>query len=77
MNRLAQALEESQEQCRNLMASNNTHELTQLQNCIKLLNEDKDRLLATVQELQVNLILILISFAMLFYFILFHFYPSA
>ncbi|KAK0169784.1 hypothetical protein PV328_010425 [Microctonus aethiopoides] len=52
MNRLAQALEESQEQCRNLMASNNTHELTQLQSRIKLLNEDKDRLLATVQELQ-------------------------
>lgn len=52
MNRLSQALEESQARCRNLMANNNAQEAMQLQARVKMLTQEKDELQKTVQELQ-------------------------
>ncbi|CAG5093579.1 Similar to cep152: Centrosomal protein of 152 kDa (Xenopus laevis) [Cotesia congregata] len=52
MNRLSKALEESQVQCRNLMATNNAQEIMQLQNRVKILTEEKEEVLKTVQELK-------------------------
>ncbi|XP_012280408.1 golgin subfamily B member 1 [Orussus abietinus] len=51
MNRLAEALEKSQAQYRNLMASNNAQEIMQLQTQVKLATQEKEELLKTVQEL--------------------------
>ncbi|XP_011298306.1 golgin subfamily B member 1-like [Fopius arisanus] len=52
MNRLAEALELSQTQCRNLMASNNVQENIQLQSKVKLLSQEKEELQTMIQELQ-------------------------
>ncbi|XP_015610581.1 centrosomal protein of 152 kDa [Cephus cinctus] len=52
MNRLAQALEESQNQCRNLMASNNGQEVMQLRAQIKIAAQEKEELFKTIKELQ-------------------------
>ncbi|XP_043261518.1 centrosomal protein of 152 kDa [Colletes gigas] len=52
MNRLAQALEESQAQCHNLMATNNTQQLMQFQAQIKILTQEKEEMQKLVQELQ-------------------------
>ncbi|XP_076300857.1 uncharacterized protein LOC143219010 isoform X2 [Lasioglossum baleicum] len=52
MNRLAQALEESQTQCRNLMATNNAQQLVQLQAQIQILTQEKEETQKTVQDLQ-------------------------
>ncbi|XP_076176249.1 uncharacterized protein LOC143151220 isoform X2 [Ptiloglossa arizonensis] len=52
MNRLAQALEESQAQCRNLMATNNAQQLMQLQAQNKILTQEKEEMQRVVQELQ-------------------------
>lgn len=52
INHLAQALEESQTQCRNLMASNGAQEIMQLQAQVKITNQEKEELLKTVQELK-------------------------
>lgn len=52
MNRLAQALEESQAQCRNLMATNSAQQVMQLQAQVKMLTQEKEELHKTVQELQ-------------------------
>lgn len=54
MNRLAQALEESQAQCRNLMATNNAQQVMQLQAQVKMLNQEKEELQKNVHELQVT-----------------------
>lgn len=53
MNRLAQALEESQAQCRNLMATNNAQQVMQLQAQIKVLKQEKEEMQKMIQELQV------------------------
>lgn len=53
MNRLAQALEESQAQCRNLMATNNAQQAMQLQAQIKILTQEKEEMQKLIQELQV------------------------
>lgn len=53
MNRLAQALEESQAQCRNLMATNSAQQVMQLQTQVKILTQEKEELHKTVQDLQV------------------------
>ena len=53
MNRLAQALEESQAQCRNLMATNNAQQIMQLQAQIKVLMQEKEEMQKMIQELQV------------------------
>lgn len=53
MNRLAHALEESQAQCRNLMATNNAQQVMQLQAQMKMLSQEKEELYKNVQELQV------------------------
>lgn len=53
MNRLAQVLEESQAQCRNLMAQNDPQQVIQLQAQVKKLTQQKDELHRHVQELQV------------------------
>lgn len=53
MNRLAQALEESQTQCRNLMATNSAQQVMQLQAQVKMLTQEKEELHKTVQDLQV------------------------
>lgn len=53
MNRLAQALEESQAQCRNLMATNNAQQVMQLQAQIKVLMQEKEEMQKMIQELQV------------------------
>ncbi|XP_020292386.1 putative leucine-rich repeat-containing protein DDB_G0290503 isoform X1 [Pseudomyrmex gracilis] len=52
MNRLAQVLEESQAQCRNLMAQNDPQQVIQLQAQVKKLTQQKDELHRHVQELQ-------------------------
>ncbi|XP_053974384.1 centrosomal protein of 152 kDa-like isoform X2 [Hylaeus volcanicus] len=52
MNRLAQALEESQAQCHNLMATNNAQHLMQLQTQIKILTQEKEEMQKVIQELQ-------------------------
>ena len=54
MNRLAQALEESQAQCRNLMATNNAQQVMQLQAQIKVLSQEKEETQRMIQELQVS-----------------------
>lgn len=53
INRLAQVLEDSQAQCRNLMAQNDLQQVIQLQAQVKNLTQQKDELHRTVQELQV------------------------
>lgn len=53
MNRLAQALEESQAQCRNLMTNNNAQQIMQLQAQVKMLSQEKEDMHKTIQELQV------------------------
>lgn len=53
INRLAQALEESQNQCRNLMAKNDAQQVIQLQAQVKKLTQQKEELHRNVQELQV------------------------
>jgi len=53
MNRLAQALQDSQTQCRNLMATNNAQHVMQLQAQVKMLTQEKEDLHKNVQELQV------------------------
>lgn len=58
MNRLAQALEESQAQCRNLMATNNAQQVMQLQTQIKVLTQEKEEMQKMIQELQVFNVLI-------------------
>ncbi|OAD54502.1 hypothetical protein WN48_06691, partial [Eufriesea mexicana] len=52
MNRLAQALEESQAQCRNLMATNNAQQVMQFQAQVKILTQEKEEMQKMVQELQ-------------------------
>ncbi|CAK9826361.1 Centrosomal protein of 152 kDa [Anthophora retusa] len=52
MNRLAQALEESQAQCRNLMATNNAQQVMQLQAQIKIVTQEKEEMQKMIQELQ-------------------------
>ncbi|XP_076221585.1 uncharacterized protein LOC116428549 [Nomia melanderi] len=52
MNRLAQALEESQTQCRNLMTTNNAQQVMQLQAQIKILTQEKEEMQKTVQNIQ-------------------------
>lgn len=54
MNRLAQALEESQAQCSNLMATNNAQQVMQLQAQIKVLSQEKEETQRMIQELQVS-----------------------
>lgn len=53
MNHLAQALQDSQTQCRNLMATNNAQQMMQLQAQVKMLAQEKEELHKNVQELQV------------------------
>lgn len=53
VNRLAQALEESQTQCRNLMSTNSAQQVMQLQAQVKILSQEKEELHKNVQELQV------------------------
>jgi len=53
MNRLAQALQDSQTQCRDLMATNNAQQVMQLQMQVKMLTQEKDELHKNVRELQV------------------------
>lgn len=60
MNRLAQVLEESQTQCRNLMATNNVQQVMQLQAQIKVLTQEKEEMQKMIQELQVLKVLIYI-----------------
>lgn len=60
MNRLAQVLEESQTQCRNLMATNNAQQVMQLQAQIKVLTQEKEEMQKMIQELQVLKVLIYI-----------------
>ncbi|KAG7206544.1 hypothetical protein KM043_003887 [Ampulex compressa] len=52
MNRLAQALEESQAQCRTFMAANNAQEAMKLEARIKILIQDKEEMQRTIRELQ-------------------------
>ncbi|XP_025987433.2 uncharacterized protein PFB0145c isoform X1 [Solenopsis invicta] len=52
MNRLTQALQDSQTQCRNLMATNNAQQVMQLQAQVKMLSQEKEDLHKNVQELQ-------------------------
>ncbi|XP_063980474.1 centrosomal protein of 152 kDa [Diachasmimorpha longicaudata] len=52
MNRLAEALEISQTQCRNLMASNDAQENIQLQSKVNLLSQEKEELRKMIQDLQ-------------------------
>ncbi|XP_076383298.1 uncharacterized protein LOC117222771 isoform X2 [Megalopta genalis] len=52
MNRLAQALEESQKQCRNLMATNNAQQVMQLQVQIRNLTQEKEEMQKMIQDLQ-------------------------
>ncbi|KOC67365.1 Centrosomal protein of 152 kDa [Habropoda laboriosa] len=52
MNRLAQALEESQAQCRNLMATNNAQQVMQLQAQIKIVTQEKEEMQKIIHELQ-------------------------
>ncbi|XP_046601871.1 centrosomal protein of 152 kDa-like isoform X2 [Neodiprion lecontei] len=52
MNRLSRALEESQAQCRHLMASHNVQEVTKLETQLRIVTEEKDELVKTVHELQ-------------------------
>ncbi|KAL2738871.1 golgin subfamily A member 4-like isoform X1 [Vespula squamosa] len=51
-NHLAQALEKSQAQCRNLMAANNDQQILQLQAQIKILSQEKEDMLKNIQDLQ-------------------------
>lgn len=64
-NRLAQALEKSQAQCRNLMATNNDQKILQLQAQIEILSQEKEDMLKNIQDLQVIIMEIMI--AMRFY----------
>jgi len=57
MNQLAQALEKSQAQCRNLMTTNTAQQVVQLQAQVKILSQEKEELHKNVQELQVIKIL--------------------
>ncbi|XP_018396585.1 PREDICTED: centrosomal protein of 152 kDa-like isoform X2 [Cyphomyrmex costatus] len=52
MNRLAQALQDSQTQCRNLMTTNNVQQVMQLQAHVKMLIQEKEDLHKNVQDLQ-------------------------
>ncbi|XP_029176103.1 centrosomal protein of 152 kDa-like [Nylanderia fulva] len=52
MNRLAQALEKSQAQCRNLMTTNSAQQVMQLQAQVKMLTQEKEELHKTVYDLQ-------------------------
>ncbi|XP_034951220.1 putative leucine-rich repeat-containing protein DDB_G0290503 [Chelonus insularis] len=52
MNQLAKALENSQNQCRDLMATNNAQEIMQLKNRVKILTQNNEELSQTIQELQ-------------------------
>ncbi|XP_077261006.1 uncharacterized protein LOC143896817 isoform X1 [Temnothorax americanus] len=52
MNRLAQALQDSQTQCGDLMATSNVQQVMQLQAQVKMLTQEKKELHKTVQELQ-------------------------
>ncbi|XP_043282129.1 centrosomal protein of 152 kDa isoform X2 [Venturia canescens] len=52
VNRLSQALEDSQTQCRNLMASNQAQEMMQLQARVKILTREKEELQSSVHDLQ-------------------------
>ncbi|XP_012260888.2 centrosomal protein of 152 kDa-like [Athalia rosae] len=52
MNRLSRALEESQAQCRHLMATNNGQEVSRLQTQLKIATEEKEELVKSVQQLQ-------------------------
>ncbi|KAL0102797.1 hypothetical protein PUN28_018232 [Cardiocondyla obscurior] len=52
MNRLAQALQDSQTQCRNLMSTNNAQQVMQLQAQVKMLIEEKEELHKNAQDLQ-------------------------
>lgn len=54
MNRLSQALEESQAQCRNLLASNSAQEVVNLQSQLKAANQRIEELQKFIQELQVK-----------------------
>lgn len=56
MNRLSRALEESQAQCRHLMATNNVQEVSRLQAQLRITMEEKEELSKTVQDLQVNIV---------------------
>ncbi|KYN34657.1 hypothetical protein ALC56_11146 [Trachymyrmex septentrionalis] len=58
MNRLAQALQDSQTQCRNLMTTNNVQQVMQLQAQVKMLTQEKEDLHKNVQDLQNKLDLI-------------------
>ncbi|KAK2587256.1 hypothetical protein KPH14_002993 [Odynerus spinipes] len=52
MNRLAQVLEKSQAQCRNLMATNSDQHVLQLQTQVKILSQEKEDMQKNIQELQ-------------------------
>ncbi|EFN84425.1 myosin heavy chain, skeletal muscle isoform X2 [Harpegnathos saltator] len=52
MNRLTQALEKSQAQCRSLMATNSIQQVMQLQAQVKMLSQEKEELHKNVHELQ-------------------------
>ncbi|XP_012216958.1 putative leucine-rich repeat-containing protein DDB_G0290503 isoform X2 [Linepithema humile] len=52
MNQLAQALEKSQAQCRNLMTTNTAQQVVQLQAQVKILSQEKEELHKNEQELQ-------------------------
>lgn len=54
MNRLAQALQDSQTQCRDLMATNNAQQVMQLQLQAKMLTQERDELHKNVRDLQVR-----------------------
>ncbi|KYN16182.1 PREDICTED: protein MLP1-like [Trachymyrmex cornetzi] len=58
MNQLAQALQDSQTQCRNLMTTNNVQQVMQLQAQVKMLTQEKEDLHKNVQDLQNKLDLI-------------------
>lgn len=53
MNRLTQALEESQAHCHNLMSNNNGQESLKLQAELNLANRKKDELKKIVEDLKV------------------------
>ncbi|XP_066590213.1 putative leucine-rich repeat-containing protein DDB_G0290503 isoform X2 [Prorops nasuta] len=55
MNRLAQALRESQEQCHNLMSNNNTQQVIQLQAQVKHLAQEKEDMHKTLLDFQSKL----------------------
>lgn len=65
MNRLSRALEESQAQCRHLMASNNGQEINRLQTQLRIVTEEKEEIGKTVEELQVAIASLLIRNSLL------------